>query len=108
MSNSSTQPGDSLQPNNNTNSYIVFIGSHPDRVALNYSSKKVVHRTFCHYACCFTGATIPRHINTGDVIYMARLTKKPNDYAIFGKAKAIRFQDVRDYATADEIGQRPW
>ena len=67
-----------------------------------------MNRSLCHYACGFNIKKRPRQINEGDIIYLARMTKEPNDYSIFGKAVAIKYKDNRDFATENEIKQRPW
>ena len=92
----------------NKNYYIKFFGTANNRVALNYLAKEEIDRALCHYACGFSQNKKPRQIQQGDIIYFARMTYDPLDYAIFGKAEAIKFKDVRDEATELEIKERPW
>lgn len=92
----------------NKNYYIKFFGTADNRVALNFSTKEEIDRALCHYACGFSQNKKPRQIQQGDIIYFARMTYDPLNYAIFGKAEAIKFKDVRDEATELEIKERPW
>ncbi len=88
--------------------YIKFFGTSHGRKELTFTVKEEIDRALCHYACGFSENKKPRQIKDGDIIYMARLTTHPNDYAIFGKAEAIRYVDDRDRATKNEIAQRDW
>ncbi|AEE54086.1 phospholipase D-like domain-containing protein [Haliscomenobacter hydrossis] len=90
------------------NYYIKFFGAANDRVALDFQVQQEVDDALCHYACGFSINKRPRQIKSGDIIYMARMTKNPNDYAIFGKAIAIEHNDKRDIATDKEIVERSW
>lgn len=90
------------------NYYIKFFGTADNRVPLSFSSEQEVERALCHYACGFSINKKPRRFRDGDIIYLARMTYEPTDYAIFGKAEAIRFVDERDKASKSEIEERPW
>ena len=90
------------------NYYVKFFGTSKNRESLNFNSREEITRALCHYACGFSESKKPRQINDGDIIYMARMTENPRDYAIFGKAEAIKFVDDRDRASKLEIQQRPW
>lgn len=88
--------------------YIKFFGTAHRRVPLTYTVKEEIDEALCHYACGFSKNKKPRQIKDGDIIYMARMTYNSYDYAIFGKAKAIKFVDGRDEATKIEITEREW
>ncbi len=90
------------------NYYIKFLGTANNRVPLTFTTKEEIKKALCHYACGFSIKKKPRQIKDGDIIYMARMTHNPYDYAIFGKAKAMKFVEERDTATKNEIAQRPW
>ncbi|HEY8780518.1 MAG TPA: phospholipase D family protein [Mucilaginibacter sp.] len=94
--------------NENINYYIKFLGTGHDRVSLDFTSKQEIERALCHYACGFSKHKKPKQFNEGDIIYLARMIHNPTDYAIFGKAEAIKFMDGRDEATSSEIIERPW
>jgi hypothetical protein len=97
-----------VEINSNVNYYVKFFGTRHDRAPLNMTVKEEVERALCHYACGFSINKRPRQINDGDVIYLARMTENPNNYAIFGKAVAMKYVEGRDKATASEIMERPW
>jgi hypothetical protein len=90
------------------NYYVKFFGKGSKRVNLDFTTREEVDRALCHYSCGFSLNKKPRQIQEGDIIYMARMTAHPFDYAIFGKAIARKFVDGRDQATSKEIKQRPW
>jgi len=90
------------------NYYIKFMGSYNDRVALDFLVKDEIDSALCHYACGFPLNKKPRQVNDGDIVFMARLTKNPNDYAIFGRATALRYKEDRDKASEKEIEERQW
>lgn len=97
-----------IRIDSSVNYYIKFFGTANNRVSLSYSIRTEIDRALCHYACGFSKNKKPRQIQDGDIIYMARMTREPWDYAIFGKAVAKKFVDVRDQATQGEILERPW
>jgi hypothetical protein len=90
------------------NYYVKFFGTAGDRVSMTFTSKEEINRALCHYACGFSKNKKPRQIEEGDIIYMARMTHNPSDYAIFGKAVALKYVEGRDEATIAEKTERPW
>lgn len=97
-----------IKVDNERNYYVKFFGTGQNRVPLTFTTKEEIDRALCHYACGFSQNKKPRQIQDGDIVYMARMTYNPYDYAIFGKAEAIKFVDGRDEATAAEVVERPW
>ena len=94
--------------NSSINYYIKFFGKADNRVQLDFPVKEEIDRALCHYACGFPINKKPRQVNDGDIIYMARMTENPNDYAIFGKAIALKFKEGRDIASDIEKQEREW
>ncbi len=90
------------------NYYIKFFGNADNRVDLDFPITKVIDNALCHYACGFPLKKQPRQVNEGDIIFMARMTNNPYDYAIFGKAAALKYTEGRDRASKKEIAERPW
>ena len=88
--------------------YIKFFGTANNRKNLKFTVREEIERALCQYACGFSENKKPRRFIDGDIIYMARMTYDPYDYAIFGKAEALRFVDIRDRATKGEIAERTW
>lgn len=89
------------------NYYIKFFGGADNRVESVFSIKEEIERSLCHYACCYPLKKKPKQVNDGDIIFMARMTKNPSDYAIFGKATALKYTEGRDKASDQEIKERP-
>jgi hypothetical protein len=102
--------GATLKPDiNEVNYYIKFFGTgNKGRQELNYSVRDTINSSLCHYACTYPINRRPKRINDGDVIFMARMTKHPNDYSIFGKAIAKRHRNIIDDATEKEKIEREW
>ena len=97
-----------LKFDNTRNYYIKFFGKADNRVNFDFSIKEEIDAALCHYACCFPKNKKPRQVNDGDVIFMARMTENPNDYAIFGRAIALKYTEGRDYVSDDELDERTW
>lgn len=101
--------GSNFQNVNQSKSYFIkFFGTSENRVFPTFTVREEVERALCHYACGFSENKKPRRINEGDIVFMARLMKEPYDYAIFGRAEAIKYNEKRDRASRNEISQRKW
>lgn len=89
--------------------YVKFFGAAEYRVPLSFTVRGEIERALSHYACGFKKqpSSSFKMSKDGDVIYMARMVT-PNDYAIFGKAEAIKFVAKRDKASKADIAERPW
>jgi hypothetical protein len=87
--------------------YVKFFGSAKLRAPYTWHVKEEINRSLSHYACGFSLNKKPRRINDGDIIYLARMVS-PNDYAIFGKAEAIKFIESRDTASKADKLERPY
>ena len=90
------------------NYYIKFFGNADNRVGLDFLVTEEIDRALCHYACGFPLNKKPQQVKEGDIVFMARMTENPYDYAIFGKAIAHKYTEGRDKASKQEIAQRPW
>ncbi len=90
------------------NYYIKIFGNSDNRVTLDFPITKEIDSALCHYACGFPLKKQPQQVNEGDIIFMARMIENPNDYAIFGKAVALKYTKGRDKASEKEIAERPW
>jgi len=90
------------------NNYIKFFGTADNRVELDFLVTEEIDRALCHYACGFPLNKKPQQVNEGDIIFMARMTEKPHDYAVFGKATALKYTEGRDIASKQEMAERTW
>jgi len=98
----------SINFDKNRTYYIKFLGGTNNRVELDFPTTEEVREALCHYACCFPLKKAPRQVNDGDVIFIARMTENPSDFAIFGRAVALKHTKGRDTASMQEINERPW
>jgi HKD family nuclease len=88
--------------------FIKLFGKTEHRVDLSFISSNEIERSHCHWALTFSGKKgRPRKYNDGDVVYMARMLHG-TDYAIFGKAIALRHIDNRDVASDSDIEEIDW
>lgn len=99
--------GSNIEFDPTRNYYVKFFGTSNERKDFDFVIREEVDRGLSHYATCFSQNKRPRRFRDGDILFYGRLTT-PNDYAIFGKAEAIAFNDSRDWATDGEITERPW
>jgi hypothetical protein len=103
----------SIQGTSEKQCFIKFFGKTDHRVSLNYESKEEIKRAHCHWALTFSGKRgrygngRPRKYKDGDIVYMARMLEG-GGYAIFGKGIALRHNDNRDCASAEDIVHVPW
>jgi hypothetical protein len=68
-----------------------------------------VDRSGSHWACTYPNGKRPRQAREGDVMYMGRLVRGPNDIMIFGRAIALRRHlEGLDDATEADLARRPW
>jgi len=91
-----------------TRYFLKFFGTAENRVNWNFSVEDEIKRAESHYACAWPKGKRPRSISHGDVIFMARLTQKPNGHAIFGRAWGLPHVEGRDDATINEIKRCDW
>ena len=90
-------------------SYVKFFGGDKYREELTFNIKDELKRAECHYSASFSEHRKPVKFKENDLIFLARLTKKPNDYAIFGRGLvASTFLLPRDRATASDIIRIEW
>src|SRR5207253_1892255 len=62
----------------------------------------------CHWALAYPAKKRPRSVRDDAVMFIARLTRDPNDLRIFGRAIGLHHVEGRDDATTDDIALRPW
>ena len=65
-----------------------------------------VARSGSHWACTYSKR--PRQARDGDVMFMARMVRAPDDYMIYGEAIARRHVDDEDAASPADLQLRDW
>ena len=90
--------------------FVKFLGEGHNRVAISssYTTLDEIDETRCHWAVPYPANRRPRTVKDGAAMFIARLTKEPNDIRIFGRAIAMKHDPDRDNASPEDIALRPW
>jgi hypothetical protein len=88
--------------------FVKFLGEGGDRVPLSVSTIEEIESAGCHWAVAYPTTKRPRAVKDDAVIFIARLTRDPNDIRVFGRAIGMRHVPVRDDATPEDIARRGW
>ncbi len=86
--------------------FVKFLGTAKDRELLSFDTLAEVKRAGCHWALAYPASQRPRIVRDGDLMFIARMTREPNDMRIFGWAVGMQHQPGRDDATADDVALR--
>lgn len=88
--------------------FVKFLGRGSDRVPLSEPTIEVIKSAGCHWAVSYPAKKRPRSVKDGARIFIARLTRNPNDIVVFGRAIGLAYVSGRDDATPGDIVLRPW
>ncbi len=88
--------------------FVKFLGEGKNRVPLSFATIEQIKEAGCHWALAYPAERRPRKVKDGAVMFIARLTKEPNDIRIFGRAIGMKYHPVRDDASPVDIERRPW
>lgn len=88
--------------------FVKFLGEGDNRVPLSFNTIEEIERSGCHWAVAYPASKRPRGVQDDAIMFVARLTRDPNDIRIFGRSVGMRHQPGRDDATAADIELRPW
>lgn len=88
--------------------FVKFLGEGDNRVPLSFNTIEEIERAGCHWAVAYPASKRPSGVEEDAIIFIARLTRDPNDIRIFGRSVGMRHQPGRDDATAADIALRPW
>jgi hypothetical protein len=88
--------------------FVKFLGESDNREPLDWPTIAEIERAGCHWAVAYPAAKRPSGVQDDAVIFIARLTRDPNDIRIFGRAVGMKHQPGRDDATSADIARRPW
>lgn len=86
--------------------FVKFLGTGDDREPLAFNTLDEVRRAGCHWALAYPAAQRPRSVQDGSVMFIARLTRDPNDFRVFGRAMGLKHVPGRDDATPQDISVR--
>lgn len=88
--------------------HVKFFGTGSQRVLQTEMVLDVLRTDGAHWAGAYPKGKRPRSVQDGDVMFMAKMTRDPNDYLIYGRAIAQAHREDQDDATAADIERRPW
>jgi len=88
--------------------FVKFLGEGDNRVPLSFTTIEEIERAGCHWAVAYPASKRPSGVQEDAIIFIARLTREPNDIRIFGRSVGMKHQPGRDDATASDIALRPW
>ena len=84
------------------------VGTTEGRIDLSERVIKMVRIQECYRVLAYPTGYHPRQVQDGDVVFISRMTKKPNDHRIFGWAIATKHRDGLDEATDEDIARCSW
>lgn len=93
---------------NATQAFVKFLGEGTNRVPLSHTVLDEMRRSGCHWAVAYPASRRPSGVEEGAVMYIARITRDPNDIMVFGRAIAMKHVPGRDDATAADVSVRDW
>ena len=88
--------------------FVKFQGNSKNRVDLSVSTIEELKSGGCHWAVCYSANKRPRQVENGDVVFIGRFTRAPNDIRVFGRATGMAYKEGRDDATEADIELRDW
>ena len=88
--------------------FVKFFGRVGDRVSTSRNVVDELKHSGYHWACTYPKGRRPTGVNTGAVLFLARLVRDPDDIVIYGRAIGVRHEPVRDDATPNDIQLRQW
>jgi HKD family nuclease len=88
--------------------FVKFLGKSDNRVPLAFSTIEEIKLAGCHWAMAYPATKRPTGVKDDAVIFIARLTRDPNDIRVFGRAIGMHHVPGRDDATPEDIARRGW
>jgi len=88
--------------------FVKFLGEGDNRVPLSCPTIEEVERAGCHWTVAYPASKRPSGVQKDAIIFIARLTRDPNDIRILGRALGMKHEPGRDDATFADIARRSW
>ena len=88
--------------------FVKFFGKSSARALYNMLVIEEVDRSGCHWACTYPKGKRPRQVEDGDLMFMGRMMKDPDDIIIYGRAIGLKHVENRDDASLEDIKLRDW
>ncbi len=89
--------------------YLKFFGTDDKRFFRQQTIRSEIIRSRCHCVAGFSPRRMPVQFAPGDILFLGRMVKAPDDYVVFGRAVVLdQFRLPRDQATAKDIIDVPF
>lgn len=89
-------------------SFVKFLGEGDNRALRSLTTFEELESSGAHWSVGYPKNRRPRQPQDGDVMFISRLVHTPNDVLIFGRAKSLAHDEVRDVATPEDIAVHNW
>lgn len=89
-------------------SFVKFLGEGHNRALRSRSTFDELESSGAHWSVGYPKNRRPRQPQDGDVMFISRLVHTPNDVMIFGRAKSMAHDEVRDVSTPEDITVHEW
>ena len=89
-------------------SFVKFLGEGHNRALRFRTTFKELESSGAHWSVGYPKKRRPRQPQDGDVMFISRLVHTPNDVMIFGRAKSVAHDEIRDVATPEDIAVHNW
>ena len=86
--------------------FVKLLGKSDNRMVLDDATIDELALGGCHWAVAYKKR--PRRVKDGDIIFMGRLTKEPNDVRVFGSAIGSEHRPGKDEASCSEKAKMEW
>jgi hypothetical protein len=88
--------------------FVKFFGESGNRADRDMPTLEEVQRSGCHWACTYPQGKRPRQVKDGNLMFMGRLVREPNDILVYGRAIGMQYEAGRDDASPADLELRPW
>lgn len=103
-----TVPGFQPSVDDAPQAYVKFLGSADRRERLSWPTVEEVKRAGCHWALAYPQSKRPTGVADGALMFVGRLTERPNDIRVFGRAIGMKHVRGRDDASRADRVRRDW
>jgi hypothetical protein len=88
--------------------FVKFFGEGNNRAPRSMTILEEVSGSGSHWACTYPKGRRPTGVRDGALMFMARLSSKPPDIIVYGKAIAQAHRAGKDDASIADFRRRPW
>lgn len=100
-------PPTTIAPSISKRAFVKFFGTSRSRAERSTPVFEEVRRSESHWSLSYPKGKRPRQPKTGDVMFIARIVRAPNDIMIYGRAVGYTHKPGRDDASEEDINRVP-